>query len=209
MSLTNKPVIIIGAGGHAKVLVNALKLSGRKIIGLTDNQKIGTVLGIPILGEDEIINHYNFQEIELVNGIGMLPKSDTRQRVFLKSKEKGYVFAIVIHPSAVISEDVGLQEGVQIMAGAVLQPSVTIGENTIINTSASIDHDCHIGAHCHIAPGVTLSGGVKIDDGSFVGVGSAIIQGIHLQKNAMIPAGMIVRKNVMSPIESHEFLEEY
>lgn len=197
----NKPVLILGAGGHAKVLLSTLQLIQKPVLGLleADETKIGlNVLGVPIIGTDEEVLRYAPEKIELVNGMGAVRPTKKRQEMFDTFKEKGYLFASVIHPSALLAGDVTLGEGVQIMAGAVLQTSVKVGSNSIVNTKASLDHDCILEEHVHIAPGVTLSGNVHIGRNSHVGTGAVVIQNIEIGSNSLIAAGAVVVTNVVS-----------
>lgn len=194
-----KPIIILGAGGHAKVLIDALQRQSANILGITDpdSKKIGeNILGVPVIGDDGAINTYNNDSIKLVNGIGMVTNKTTRQQIFYHFKRQGYSFSSIIHDSAILSFDATLSEGIQIMAGAVIQPGCKIGTNSIINTRASIDHDTIIGAHVHIAPGVTISGGVQIGDGTLVGSGVTIIQGVRIGENTTVAAGAVVIRDV-------------
>ncbi|MDK2820355.1 MAG: hypothetical protein PWP31_320 [Clostridia bacterium] len=191
----NKPVIIIGGGGHAKVLIDSLKILKIRIIGITENSKKDHISEVKIIGYDDIILNYSTDEIELVNGLGSIATSKRRQ-LFETFKMQGYNFKSVIHPSTVIAQDVDMAEGVQIMAGAVIQTGTSIGDNTIINTKASVDHDCKIGAHVHIAPGATLSGGVQVGEGCHIGTGATIIQGVNIGKDSIIGAGAVVLNDV-------------
>lgn len=194
-----KPVLILGAGGHAKVLVDALIQSGSEIVGIADadSSLVGTkLLGVPVLGGDEIINNFPQSEILLVNGLGSVRVTVKRKDFFNFYRTLGYDFATVIHPSAIIASDVVIGEGVQIMAGVVIQPGCQIGCNTIINTSSSVDHDCLIGENVHIAPGVTLSGGVRIGQESHVGTGATVIQGISIGTHSLVGAGAVVVRDV-------------
>lgn len=198
-STMSKSVIVLCAGGHAKVLVDALKLSSRTVLGLTDadTTKMGQlILGVHVIGSDNIIFTHKKEEIELVNGLGSVGKGYNRKILYENFKNQGYHFSTVIHPSAIIASDVILSEGAQVMAGVVIQASSHIGKNVLINTRASVDHDCIIGDHCHIAPGVVLSGGVKIGEGVHVGAGATIIQGIKIGNNALIAAGAVVINDV-------------
>ena len=189
-----KPIIIIGAGDHAKVLLDILLEQKKKVIGLTDkNISKGTkIYGVPIIGDDDVILQFQPQEIMLVNGIGSVKSLDLRTNVFNIFKEKGYSFTSVIHKSAIVSKRAKLDEGVQIMPGVIINAETHVGEDTIINTKTSIDHGCNIGNHVHIAPGCTLSGCVVIGDGVHVGTGSSIIQGIKIGKNVLVGAGSMV-----------------
>ena len=195
----NLPVIIIGAGGHARVLISVLKARKMDILGITElaPHKVGEVIsGISILGQDDIILDYLPDSILLVNGIGTIESAANRESIFKKYKNSGYTFATVIHHSAVIMEDVKLGEGVQIMAGAIIQPGCRIGDNSIINTGAIIDHDCKIGDHVHIAPGAVLSGGVHIGSKTLIGTAAAVIQGKKIGAGAIIGAGAVVVEDI-------------
>lgn len=193
------PVLILGAGGHARVLLEALRSSSRQVAGIVDADvsKTGeTVMGFPVIGTDEKVFDFRTDEIELVNGIGSVASTAKRVELFAAFKARGYRFATVAHPSAVIASDAELGEGAQIMAGAVIQVGVKIGMNSIINTRASVDHDCIIGNNVHIAPGVTLSGEVSVEDNVHIGTGATIIQGVHISRSSIIGAGSVVLCNV-------------
>ncbi|HWQ62070.1 MAG TPA: acetyltransferase [Negativicutes bacterium] len=192
------PVIVLGAGGHAKVLVDTLQRLSADIVALVDVAHGGphAVLGVPVVSGEETVLRYNPEEIRLVNGIGSVGSTRKRAGVFQRFHDQGYHFATVVHPAAVVAGEVTLAEGVQIMAGAVVQPGCTIGADTIVNTGATIDHDCRIGAHVHIAPGATLSGGVVADDGVHIGAGATVIQGVRLGADSIVGAGAAVLKDV-------------
>lgn len=195
----NFPVIVLGGGGHAKVLIDTLLMQSVKILGITDSNADKwscTLLGIPVLGTDEVVFQYSFDKVLLVNGLGSIKTNNRRKELFERFKKHGYSFASVIHPSAIISRNTTFGEGVQILAGAIVQTGSVIKENTIVNTKVSIDHDCSIGAHVHLAPGVTLSGGVKVKESVHMGTGSLAIQGITIGENSIIGAGAVVVKDI-------------
>jgi sugar O-acyltransferase (sialic acid O-acetyltransferase NeuD family) len=192
----NKPIIIIGNGGHATVLTELLLLQNRNILGFTAPSEEANSYSVKYLGTDKIIGEYSPEDVELVLGLGTVRISNVRHSIFEEMKNQGYSFATCVHPKSIISLTAVLAEGAQIMAGAMIQPYAQIGENTIINTGAIIEHDCLIGAHVHIAPGTTLSGGVIIGNDSHVGTGSTIIQGIEIGKNTLIGAGSVVISNI-------------
>jgi len=194
--MCSKPVVIIGNGGHARVLIDILTMQQREIIGYTAPNEEHNPYNIPYLGGDDEILKYNQDSIELVNAIGSVSTTRLRTNIFNNFKSKGYNFATVIHPSAIISHKVVLGEGVQIMAGAVIQSFVRIDDNTIINTSASVDHDCYIGQHCHIAPGCVLSGGILIGEETHIGTGTKIIQNVTIGKNVIVGAGSLVLRDI-------------
>jgi len=198
-----KPVIIIGSGGHARVLLDILISESRPILGRTDLYLKGSSVSsaffnIPLIGTDENIFDYPPDSIHLVNGLGMIPGPQLyhRREIYQRFKQHGYTFPAIVHPSAILAGNVTLMEGVQIMAGAVIQTGTIIGENCIINTRAAVDHDVVVGSHVHLAPGSTVCGNVTIGEGTFVGAGSTIIQGIEIGVNCIIKAGSIVTHNI-------------
>ena len=193
------PVVIVGAGGHACVVADALLAAGNQILGFTDiSVEVGTEIfqGLKVLGCDDIINEYDPNEIEVAIGIGFLPGNNIRSKVFNKVKKWGFTVKSVQHPSSIIGREVILAEGSQIMAGGIVQPKVFIGKNVIVNTGAKIDHDTIVGNHSHIAPGATICGGVEIGANCFVGAGSIVIQGRSLSSNAVVAAGTMISKNI-------------
>ena len=192
-----RPIVILGAGGHARVVVDSLLLRGLNVRGFVDpGSKPNGYRGLCYLGDDRWLDTIDPSSVSLANGIGQMPGKTARQRIFETCVAKGFSFVSVMHPSAVVAQDCEVHHGVQIMAGAVVQPLTTIGDNTIVNTSASIDHDGRIGANCHICPGAVLAGGVSVGNGSFVGLGAKVLQGVTIGENAVIAAGSIVRANV-------------
>lgn len=196
--MTARPIIILGAGGHAKVLFEILRLHDRRVTGVTSAEKDAKekkFCGVPVLGGDEVLKKFNPNEIELVNGVGAITNPDLRREIFEQGKADGFKFATLIHPSAVIAADVEIGEGAQIMAGAVVQPGVRVGMNSIINTRAGVDHDCQLGAHAHVAPGATLCGSVMVGDLSLVGAGATVLQGVTIGQRCIVGGGALLREN--------------
>jgi UDP-perosamine 4-acetyltransferase len=184
MSGFDRPLILLGGGGHARVLLATIaRLGGSVTATLTE-------------GVDEMLAHHHPRSVLLVNGIGSLGPGSRRRQIFSDLRAKGYDFASLVDPHAVVAPDVELGEGAQIMAGAVIQPGCAIGANAIVNTRAAVDHDCRLGDHVHVAPGVTLSGGVTVEADSHIGTGATIIQGIRIGAGAMVAAGAVVVKDV-------------
>ena len=194
-------LVIIGAGGHARVLVEALGSRRSEIIGFVTSvpeSASGVMTGIPRLGDDRDLLARGSGGLSLINGIGSIGDPQRHRTVFEDFAKAGFAFATIVHPTAIIASDVVLGTGAQIMAGCVLQPGVRVGSNAIVNTGAIIDHDSVIGDHAHIAPGATLSGHVDVGSSSHVGTGAAIIQGIRIGAGALIAAGAVVAADVAS-----------
>lgn len=197
--IANRPIIVIGAGGHAKVLISSLKALQHEIVGITEaNRKKlgGYISGIPIIGNDEAILQHKPDSIGLVNGKGSVSSTLKRKDIYEKFRNDGYSFVSVFHPTATILDDVHLGAGFQIMAGAIVQTGCEIGDNVIINTGVIIDHDCIIGNHVHVGPGAVLSGGVQIGEMVHIGTASTVIQGIKIGDGAIIGAGAVVIKDI-------------
>lgn len=195
----SKNVILIGSGGHAKVVCDALIEMQRPPLLLTDTnpERWGSsVLGIVIKGGDLLIAQSDPAEVDLANGIASVRDTNVRRRVFQTWAPRGFRFVSIFHPSSVIARDVLMGEGVQVHAGAVIQPSTWLGDNVLVNTKSSVDHDCRIGSHCHIAPGATISGFVELGVGVHVGTGATLIQGIKIGDHSTIAAGAVVVHDV-------------
>jgi UDP-perosamine 4-acetyltransferase len=196
-----KPVIILGGGGHARVLLDLLRRLQVEILGITDPQRSISedFFGIRILGEDAVVFHYAAEEIELVNGIGSLPKdTGLRTRLFSRFQQSGYHFVTLIDPTAFVAADVQLDEGVQVLAGVIIQAGTIIAENCIVNSGAIVEHDCRIGRHVHIAPGAVVCGGVEVSDHVHIGSGATLIQGVRIGAESVVGAGSIVTRDIAS-----------
>lgn len=191
-----KDVIIIGAGGHAQVILDILKMNENiNVIGATALSKYDCKLEVPYLGNDSTILEYNPNKIYLVNGIGSTTLPLKRKEIYIKFKEVGYFFESIIHPSAIISDTVTLGEGVQIMAGCIVQSCSNIGNNVLLNTAASVDHDSLIGDHTHLAPGVICCGNVEIGAGCHIGPGAILVQGAKIGASLFMKARALIKSS--------------
>ncbi len=203
METSTPPVgyLVLGGGGHASVLLDALfsLVDPARILGILDEKPdpIATqTWPVPWLGNDDVLYRYAPESVLLVNGLGSVGVTTPRRALFDLGKKLGFNFAPVIHPRAIVSSTVTLGEGVQIMAGSIIQPGVHLASDVIVNTGASIDHDCQIGAHAHIAPGAVLCGSVHVGPESHIGAGSVLVQGIHVGARSIVGAGAVVLHHV-------------
>ena len=197
--MTSLPIGILGAGGHAKVLINALLELGIKILGITDpNPEThgNLILGVLVMGGDDAMFKHPPDSLVLVNGVGSTDVSSHRQIIYERFLGAGYIFRTVIHPSAIVSNETEILNGAQVMAGVVIQPGCRIGANTILNTQSSVDHDCVIGANTHIAPGAVLGGGITVGEGCHIGSGATVIQNVVIGSKVMVGAGATVISNI-------------
>jgi sugar O-acyltransferase (sialic acid O-acetyltransferase NeuD family) len=197
-------LVVLCAGGHARVVIEALHSRGARPTAVTDRDstRVGSFLGgIPIIGSDEDILAMKADSVDLANGLGNRasrsgPGLAGRRELFGRFAALGYAFPVISHLSAVIASDVSPGEGAQVMAGAIIQPGARIGRNVLVNTRAVVEHDCQIGDHCHIAPGAVLCGGVSVGEGTHVGAGAIILGGVSLGAGSVVAAGAVVAKDV-------------
>jgi sugar O-acyltransferase (sialic acid O-acetyltransferase NeuD family) len=181
---------VFGAGGHAKVVIEAARAAGHEVIGVYDGDsaKVGReVLGVPVLGTEE--------EARTVSELFVVAIGDNRVREQV-AKHLPERFASVVHPSAVLAESAKVAPGAMVMAGAVVQPDVLIDAHAIVNTSASVDHDDVLEPFSQVGPGAHLGGNVRVGRGAFVGLGASVIQGIHIGDYAVVGAGAAVVRPV-------------
>lgn len=195
----NLPAIIIGAGGHAAVVADALMARGVKIAGFTDvdPERHGRRhLGLPVLGADnDVLSGYHQDDILLANGIGSVGNTELRRNVQIRLQQAGWRFITVQHPSAIVSPKSQIGPGVQMMAGSIVQVGASVGEGSIVNTGAIVEHDCEVGSFVHIAPRALLCGSVAVGAGSHIGAGAAVKQGLRLGPCTLVGAGAVVVKD--------------
>ncbi len=189
-------LIILGAGGHGKVVAEIALLSGKwsKVFFLDDDTSIKENLGLKVIGKLEDI--YRYKEADFFVAIG---KNETRKKIQEKLIEEGFSIVTLIHPTAVIGKDVKIDIGTVVMAGAVINASTKIGKGCIINTGAIVEHDNEIGDYVHISPGARLGGTVKIGVESWIGIGATVINNVNICAGCIIGAGAIVVKDITEP----------
>jgi sugar O-acyltransferase (sialic acid O-acetyltransferase NeuD family) len=194
--MTKEKIIIIGAGDHAKAVIDTASLLSKNIIGLLDDNKelLGKeLLGVPVLGSINEIDKY--KEFYLISGIG---NNIVRKSIALQLKN--YKWTSLIHPSAYVAKHSQIGMGTVVFAHAVIQPHVVIGNHCIINMTTSLSHDCIIEDYVHTAPGCRLTGHVKIGEGTFLGAATVVIPNIKIGKWSTIGAGATVINNIPSNV---------
>ena len=204
VSVNGRDIIVVGASGHARVLVHLLQTMGTPPAAAVDidTELHGTDLyGVPVIGDDEAVLARQPSEVVLVNAVGNAPGSGqsglhVRRTVFEKFKGYGFGFIDVISGDASVSKRTTLGEGVQAVTRSIIHPGVNIGDNTILNTGASLDHDCWVGAHSHIAPWAVLCGGVTVGDDCHIGARAVVVPGIRIGDGAVVGAGAVVIADV-------------
>ncbi len=193
--MLDRPVIVVGAGGHAKVLIDALLLSGARVLGCTDAdpaRRGGHVLGVPILGDDTALDAHGRDAVDLVIGVGSTRAQPLRRQLHGRLGAAGWRIVGVRHPACIVAPSARIGQFVQVLAGAIVQAGATVGEATIVNTGAVVEHDVQVGAFCHVAPRALLCGDVIIGDGVHVGAGAVVLQSLRLGAGMVVGAGAVV-----------------
>ena len=192
------PLIVIGSGGHGKVLIEALKEYQCEIVGIVDPQEVlgSKVLGVEVIGDDLAVFNFNPVDVELICGIGTVPGNTIRTRILGNFLKHGYSFATVIDKGAIVKSSCLLEKGVQIMSRAVIQTNAVIQRNVIINTGSIVEHDSVVGENSHIATGSMICGGVTIGKNTHICAGSVISHGVAIGDNCVIGAGSVVYRDV-------------
>jgi acetyltransferase EpsM len=189
-----KAVVIYGAGGHGKVVLDVLERSGYEIVGFVDDDRAraGTAhCGYPIFADPREAG--SGRALEMIVAIG---DPNLREQVTERALALGFPLATAVHPSAAIGRDVEIGAGAMILANAAVNPGTRIGRGVIINTAATVDHDCAIGDFAHIAPGARLAGHVRVGERAVVGIGAAVIPGVTIGAAAVVGAGAVVLRDV-------------
>ncbi|MDF2801702.1 MAG: sugar O-acyltransferase, sialic acid O-acetyltransferase NeuD family [Anaerocolumna sp.] len=200
-------ILLIGGGGHAKSIIDSLKLHDNiEMIGIIDTKdKYGQVIdGIEIIGSDEDLEYYYTKGVkQAFISIGSIGSPQIRVKVYETIKKIGYNLPNVIDSSAIISNNITLGEGNYIGKGAILNTGIKVGNNCIINTGCIIEHGCMIDDFVHIAPGSTLCGEVQIGQKTHIGAGTVIIQSKRIGKESVIGAGSVVINDINEHVKAY------
>lgn len=193
-------ILLIGGGGHARVVIDAIRAGGQyEIVGILDlpGRSGSTVDGIPVIGDDRELEALRRRDIgQCCISVGSTGSSSLRIALYQKALDAGYALPNIVHPSAVVSPEVIMGSGNFVAAGAIINAGTALGCGCIINTSAVIEHDCKIGDFAHAGPGAILCGGVVIGRAAHIGAGSVVRQGLSIGEESVVGIGSAVVKNV-------------
>ncbi|MBQ7923531.1 MAG: acetyltransferase [Clostridia bacterium] len=187
----SEQVIVIGGGGHAKVVIDCIQSAGDTVIGILDDSldMCSTVLGIPILGRTA--DYVKYPDKKFIIGIG----SNAVRQKFAESMCVTWYTAI--HPRAVISQYAQIGPGSVVLANAVINAGASVGKHCIVNTGAIIEHDNRIGDYVHISPAAALGGTVCVGNETHIGIGAVVRNNIVICGSCVIGAGAVVVKDIM------------
>jgi len=187
-----REIYLIGAGGHAKVVISTLRAAGFTLKAILDDDPHrhgDKLLGIPISGPLSTLE-------ELGAGQALIALGDNRTRRAVAERFAQIEWICAVHPHAMVDPTAKLGPGTVVFAGAVIQPDAIIGSHVIVNTGATIDHDCQIGDYAHVAPGSHLGGNVTLGAGALMGIGSAAVPGTDIGPWTTVGAGSVVIQNL-------------
>ena len=186
-----KQLVIIGASGHGKVVADIAKRNGYDdIVFLDDNGNLTECGGYPVVGKSSDVSGFH---CDIIVAIG---NANIRKKIQERLEAEGHSIPILIHPNAVIAENVRIGTGTVIMAGVVVNPGTVIGKGCIINTCSSVDHDCEVGDYVHIAVGSHLCGTVTVKNETWIGAGATISNNVSICPDCMIGAGAVVISDI-------------
>lgn len=198
MTVVSRSVILLGGGGHAKVVAEILaERNTYRLAGYVDfSAAADPPTGLPYLGDDDVLDALFQQGIQYaVAAVGI---NSVRARLARMAQAKGFMLAEAVSPFAVVSKSAVIGPGSAVMAGAIVNAKASVGVNAIVNTGATIDHDCVIGDDAHVGPGCNLAGNVTVGEGAFLGVGVRVIPGISIGAHAVVGAGSVLIRDVPS-----------
>lgn len=195
-------IVVVGGGGHAKVLISIVrKLKRYRIVGYTDPKTQGDLLGVPYLGTDQVLESLkaNRSEMSAVIGVGQIGLGRNREKIESRVRSLGFGLTKIVSPNSIVNEGVSLADSVVAMDGAVINSGASIGTGTILNTNSIVEHDVTIAGWVHIGPGAVISGGVNIGRYSMVGANATVIQGRQIASDCIVGAGATVVQDLLEP----------
>jgi sugar O-acyltransferase (sialic acid O-acetyltransferase NeuD family) len=192
---------ILGAGGHARAVVDLIRASRRdlQIVAAVDDGRDPPrdVLGVPVLGGSDKLEPLRQQGVRLAAlGVGAVTDNRVRIELFHRLCQLDFLLPSLIHPNASVEPSATIGSGNQIFAGAIVGSSVSLADNTIINCGSVLSHDCRIGSHSHVAPGAVLAGGVVVGQNTLIGMGVTVYLGVTIGDHVVIANGMHVLHDV-------------
>lgn len=197
--MTELPLVIVGCGGHGRVVLDCALAAGRVVAGFLDHVPAASMVdGFPVLGGDEMLDKADFLASHAI--IAAMGNQVVRRRVSLQVAAGNGRLATIIHPGAMVSPKARIDAGTIVVAGAIINTGAQIGRFCIVNTNASIDHDCVLADGVQICPGATLAGGITCGEDVFIGSGAVLLPNLRIGDRAVIGAGSVVLADIPADV---------
>lgn len=193
--MTQRPILLVGAGGHARACIDVIEQQGRfavaGLIGLS--HEVGArLLGYGVLGTDENLPAMLGRCSAALVAIGQIKTPEPRERIFVLLEQRGFELPVIVSPVAYVSKHAVLGAGTIVMHGAVINAGAAVGKNCIVNSRALIEHDVVISDHCHIATAAVINGGARVGAGTFIGSNSVVRECVSIGDRCVIGMGQRV-----------------
>jgi sugar O-acyltransferase (sialic acid O-acetyltransferase NeuD family) len=195
-------IVVVGGGGHAKVVIAILrKLKCHHVLGYTDPKNNGPVAGVPHLGSDRelLALAVERKKLNVVLALGQVGLGEKRYELWTRLQSHSLYFPQIVSPDAIVNEGVSVCEGAVVMDGVVINAGASIGRGAIVNTNSTIEHDVVLADWVHVAPGATISGHATVGVLSMIGAGATIIEGVKITSGCMVGAGATVVHDLTEP----------
>ena len=200
----SEEIVIWGASGHGRVVLDAANASGLSVLGFLDDNPIlaaGSFAGRPVLGGREQLDALRTRGVDSLHvAIG---DCAARLKISSLARAQGFSLHTIMHPRSVVAADASIGAGSFVAANAVVSSGSTVGDSVILNTACSVDHDCVIGDGVHIAPGVRLGGLVHIDRGAFIGIGSTVLNCLRVGEHSTVGGGAVVVRDLPAGVVAY------
>jgi len=201
MSSAVRQVVGLGAGGHAAILIELLRVVGNyEVVELTDPNPAlwgQRILDVPIRGGDERLGVLRETGVSAAFvGVGATKTVAVRRRIFDHAASLGFCLVTAVHPRAFVAPSAQFGRGTMVLPGAVVSTRVRLGNNVTVYSGAIVEHDSEVGDHTHLSPGVHIAGGVHIGAECFIGIGASIIQNVRIGDGAVVGAGAVVLRDL-------------
>lgn len=192
--------VLIGGGGHARVVLNVLRRLGHSVLGFSAPKPAGARVNLPYLGRDEdLLKGIDASRVHLAFALGKVDTNSSRLRVLDTLVRAGFRSPPIVAPTATVHDDVVLGDGSVVLDGSIIVTGARLGRGCIVNTHATVDHDCTLGDDVHVACGATLSGDVWVGDRCMIGAGATVIHGVRITSDCMVGAGATVVRDILEP----------
>lgn len=193
--------VILGAGGHARVVLDALVARSHwpRLAFLDRDPALRgrQISGVPVVGDDGDLVHARANGFtHFIVGVGGVGDNAPRLTLFEKGLASGLEPATVLHPAARLAASSAIGGGTAVLAGVIVNPNAAIGRNVVLNTGCIVEHDCRIGDHAQVSPGAIVLGGVSVGRLAYIGAGAVLIQGVRIGEGAVVGAGAVVLGDV-------------